>query len=192
MDLAATFRKVSLANELANNPALALEFSDPDGVRSGKSGWSFGECQFDLNNNPAAAACLKECGFTAAEIAGLKAQTIDPKPLEPKLNAAIIEAYDQHQLAYCVDHAEAWMKRHNIVPADDAAILAVADYANQYGSPSDNNKPGNLVHYLPLLGRPFTAADVLQFKLQTKYGQAHPGDCRRRYDNLVAVCRAEA
>jgi hypothetical protein len=187
--LAAKFRKVILANELDDNIALALTFSDPDGVRSGKSGWSFGVCQYDIANNSAAATCLRACNFTVDEIAGLKAQTVDVRALEPKLKAAAstIEKFDQIQLTGCLVRAQAILFRRGIDVADDTALLAIADYANQYYL-SDIDKPGYLVHYLIALGRPFTAKDVLDFKLAcTPYGKTHPGDCKRRYTNLLKV-----
>lgn len=190
--LAAAFRKVIIANELDNNLGHVLKFSDPDGVRSGKSGWSFGISQFDLNNNPVAAACLRACKFTEAEIDGLKAQTIDPRPLEPKLTAAAatIAEFDRVQLAGCIERAQRILTKRGITAADDTALLAVADYANQYYL-SDIDKPGYLVHYLSDLKHPFTAKDVLQFKLEhTKYGRKRPGDCRRRYDNLIRILEA--
>lgn len=190
--LVAQFRKIIFANELDNNLAFITKFSDPDGVRSGKSGWSFGVSQFDLQNNPTAAACLRACKFSEDEIQGLIAQTIDARALEPKLKAAAatIEQFDQVQLAGCVTRAQRILSKRMIVPAGDAALLAVADYANQYHL-SDIFKPGYLIHYLFKLVRPFTAKDVLQFKLvATKYGRAHPGDCLRRYDNLVRIMEA--
>lgn len=190
--LVAAFRKIILANELDNNKAYALKFSDPDGVRSGKSGWSFGISQFDLQNNPIAASCLRACKFSEAEIRGLIAQTVDADALEPKLaaHAATIEQFDRVQLNSCVTRAQRILSKRLITPANDAALLACADYANQYHL-SDINKPGYLVHYLVKLGRPFTAADVLQFKLvATKYGREHPGDCRRRHNNLVKIMEA--
>jgi hypothetical protein len=182
--LAARFRKVILANELDNNLAFALKFSDPDGVRSGKSGWSFGVCQYDIANNPAAATCLRACGFTVEEIAGLKAQTVDVKALEPKLKAAAatVEKFDTIQLNGCITRAQAILSRRNIQPADDAALLAIADYANQYYL-SDIDKPG--------YGRAFRAADILSWKLEhTPYGKSRPSDCQRRYDNLVRIMEA--
>src|SRR5574341_9170 len=107
MDTAEKFRKIIIENELGGDLNEALKFSDPDGVHSGKSGWSFGVCQFDLNNNELASICLKECGFTDSEIAALKAQTIDVHPLEAKLKAAaeIIARYDEHQFAGCLTRA---------------------------------------------------------------------------------------
>jgi len=190
--LIATFRRIILANELDNSLAHVHKFSDPDGVRSGKSGWSFGISQFDLKNNPIAAACLRACGFSEAEIKGLIDQTINARALEPKLKAAAatIELFDQAQLKGCVVRAQRILYKRAITPANDSGLLAVADYANQYHL-SDILKPGYLIHYLFRLGRPFTAADVLQFKLAgTKYGREHPGDCRRRYENLMNIMDA--
>ena len=192
--LIAAFRKIILANELDNSLRHVTKFSDPDGVRSGKSGWSFGVSQFDLQNNPAAAACLRACKFTEAEIQGLIAQTIDAKALEPKLKAssAIIEMFDNAQLKGCVERAQRILFKRSITPANDAALLSVADYANQYYL-SAIAKPGYLVHYLMKLPHAFTAEDVLQFKIiSTPYGRKHPDDCRRRYNNLVKIMKEAA
>lgn len=182
------FREVILANELENNLAFALRFSDPDGTRSGKSGWSYGVCQFDTRNNDAAIACLKECSFTAAEIEGIVHQTIDVKPLAAKLiaHADIVARYDAQQLSYCLNKALNFDSDYGIPVAGTAAILAGADYVNQYGSQGQG-----AVAYYKSLGRPITAEDVLNFKLScTKYGKEHPGDCRRRYDNLIKIVEA--
>ena len=127
-----------------------------------------------------------------AEIKGLIDQTINARALEPKLKAAAatIELFDQAQLKGCVVRAQRILYKRAITPANDSGLLAVADYANQYHL-SDILKPGYLIHYLFRLGRPFTAADVLQFKLAgTKYGREHPGDCRRRYENLMNIMDA--
>lgn len=183
------FRWVILANELDDNPAFITRFSDPDGVRSGKSGWSYGLCQFDTQNNPLALKCLKDCGFSPEEIEGIVKQTIDVKPLEKRLqeNKEIIDRYDDIQLSGCVSRAANVMAKHNIMVADDACILAIADYDNQY-SLSDNLSPGHLLGYLAGLGRACTAEDVLDYKLKhTKYGNEHPRDCHRRYENLIKI-----
>ena len=65
------FGQIILANELDGNERAAYRFSDPDGVKTGKSGWSFGRCQFDTKNNPISRQCLAACGFTPAEIDGI-------------------------------------------------------------------------------------------------------------------------
>lgn len=181
------FRKIILANELSNNLAFTLRFSDPDGARSGKSGWSFGVCQFDTQNNPVALECLRACGFTEAEIDGVVKQIIDVKPLAAKLvaHADIVAQYDTQQLTYCLNKAANFDVDYGIPLADAGAILAGADYCNQYGSQGQG-----AVAYYKGLQRPITAADVLQFKLtQTKYGKEHPEDCRRRYNNLIDIIK---
>jgi hypothetical protein len=189
-ELLRTFRKIILLNEGdPNDPDYWLKFTDPDGIHSGKSGWSFGECQFDLNNNEIASICLKECGFTEKEIDSLKDQTIDVHPLEPRLkeHSDIIVRYDEHQLVGCLIRANNTCSLFHVEPEDDAAILAVADYDNQYHF-SGINKPHSLVNYLVNLKVPFTANDILMFKLtDTKYGREHPQDCQRRYDNIMKV-----
>lgn len=188
-ELVALFQKVILANELGNNIAYAYKFSDPDGVRSGKSGWSFGRSQFDTQNNPLALKCLSECGFDETVIKGIVNQSIDVTPFNAKLRAAftVIDRYDAVQFRACICKAQAVTKKHGITLADDTALLAIADYDNQYYL-SDRDKPGTLVNYLKGHGRPVTARDVLDFKLDhTKYGREHPGDCRRRYDNIIKI-----
>jgi hypothetical protein len=187
------FFDIILLNELSGNRAAEFRFSDPDGVLSGKSGWSFGICQFDVQNNEQAIACLRDCGFTAGQITGLVKQTLplaQVKLLEGKLaaNAEVVEKYSTEQLSYCLNKALNFDSDYGIPVADASAILAGADYVNQYGSQGQG-----AVAYYKSLGRPITAEDVLQFKLTcTTYGREHPGDCRRRYENLVRVVRENA
>lgn len=183
------FRLVILANELSNNLKFALRFSDPDGVRSGKSGWSFGVCQFDTQNNGQALGCLRECGFTEAEIDGIVRQSIDVKPLAARLaaHADVVAKYDELQLSHCLNKALGFDERHGIPVADTSAILAGADYVNQYGSQGQG-----AVAYYRALARPITAEDVLNFKLaKTKYGREHGDDCRRRYRNIIDILKRE-
>ena len=183
------FYDIILLNELSGNLGAALRFSDPDGVRSGKSGWSFAVCQFDTQNNSQALVCLRECGFTEAEIQGIVKQTIDVKPLAAKLkaNASIIEKYSTVQLSYCLDKALNFVLDYGIPVRSPDGILAGADYVNQYGSQGNGARD-----YYRKLGRPITAQDVLQFKLtNTKYGREHPTDCRRRYNNIIKVIANE-
>lgn len=195
MDISKLFRKVIIENEGdSRDPDYWVKFTDPDGERSGKSGWSFGRCQFDIANNPLASICLKECGFTDDEVTGLKLQTIDVRPLEAKLraNSDIIARYDDHQLEGCLTRAKTILERYSIIAKDDAAIIAVADYDNQYHL-SAIDRPGYLVHFLSRLSRPFIAKDVLDFKLAyTKYGKEHPVDCSRRYMNVLKITQNEA
>src|SRR6266540_589246 len=86
-----------LLNEDSGNPAVALRFSNA----SSKSGLSFGGTQLDIAHNGQAVACLRECGFSQEEIAGLQAKTVDWHALSPRLtaHADIIEKYDTAQLS---------------------------------------------------------------------------------------------
>lgn len=159
-----------------------LKFTDPDGVRSGKSGYSFGKSQFDTKNNPASLMCLRECGLTEQEIQGVVNQTIDVTPLNAKLasHADVIEKWDERQHNYCLNMALNFATAHGIPVSNPDGILAMADYDNQYGSMG-----AGACAFFQGLNHPVTAEDVLEFKLKhTKYGKEHPKDCKRRYDNL--------
>lgn len=178
------FRKVILYNEVDGNEKAILRFSDPDGP-SGRSGWSFGLCQFDTRHNDMAVACLKECGFTDEEISGVVNQSISIKPLEAKLNACIVAKYDTAQLSQCLNAALNVTTSNGIMALDTAAILALADYINQYGSIG----LGFIAYLNELdLTRNITIDDVQDWKLNhTKYGKEHPNDCKRRYYNILRV-----
>jgi hypothetical protein len=183
------FAALIFANECSSNEKFIYRFSDPDGVRSGKSGWSFGRVQWDTRNNSMALDCLSECGFTQDQIDGVVDQTIDVKPLAAilKANAAVIDRFDQAQLSICINQALNWNATHNIPITDTGAILAAADYWNQYGSQGEC-----FAAYLMALHRPVIAQDILDFKLEhTKYGKEHSDDCRRRFDNLIHILDKE-
>lgn len=179
------FRLVILANELENNERAALRFSDPDGVLSGKSGWSFGVAQFDTRNNCEALKCLADCGFTQDEIHGIVDQTINVIPLAARLlaHADVVARYDEEQLSRCITSALNVTTAHGIFTDSATGILSLADYINQYGSIGPQ-----FIKFMKELGKPVTATDVLDFKLQhTKYGREHPKDCKRRFNNLMEI-----
>lgn len=188
MNLYEIFRSVILANELDNNRSLAYKFSDPDGVLSGKSGWSFGICQFDTQNNPQSIICLRECGFTTDEISAIKRQTCYDMPSMDKKLAAhgtIVDRFDDQQLSECLQWPAQLAKEGNI-RLSDGALIACADYHNQYYM----SRNGKLHTWLKKLGREVKAHDILDFKLDhTLYGQKRPKDCQRRYDNIVNIMR---
>ena len=181
------FYDVIILNELGGNKSAALRFSDPDG-KPGRSGWSFGLCQFDTRHNGDAISCLVDCGFTQDEIHGVVDQTIDVKPLAARLIAHkdIIEQYDTKQLSSCLDSAMNAVTSHGVMVFESAAILCLADYVNQYGSIGEgfsewmNQRDSDGI----------TAAEVQEFKLtKTKYGREHKADCERRYNNIMAVVK---
>lgn len=184
------FYLVILQNELSGNKAAALRFSDPDGA-SGRSGWSFGLCQFDTRHNGEAINCLVDCGFTDGEIRKIVEQTIDVRPFSARLiaHADVIAEYDQRQLSYCLNKAIEFNLANNIIMVETAALLCVADYVNQYGS-----EGAGIAAYFNEIDtkRPVIAADVQHFKLEhTKYGREHRADCERRYNNILRVLEKE-
>lgn len=184
------FHRVILANELDNSTAHAYKFSDPDGIRAGKSGWSFGVCQFDILNNPRAIDCLRECGFTTDELAGLKAQTIDDmRPMHNKLlaNCTVIDRYDDHQLAECLQWPAQLCKQSGI-GLDLSGLIALADYHNQFYM----SRGGKMHKHLQGIGRPVTADDIYRFKLILPWGQKRPDDVKRRHNNIIAILKQAA
>jgi len=185
MNVPASYEKVTLANELANNEKAAYRFSDPDGILTGKSGWSFGTSQFDINNNPLAIICLRECGFTTDEIAGLKAQTItDMRPMHNKLlaNCTIIDRYDDQQFKECLAVPAALCKSSGI-SLTDGGLIALADYHNQFYM----SKGGKMHKHLQTIGRPVTEDDIYKFKLSLPWGQKRKDDVDRRHQNIVRI-----
>ncbi len=184
------FRLVILQNELSGNEKAALKFSDPDGA-SGRSGWSFGLCQFDTRHNNSAVNCLEDCGFTAAEIRRIVNQTADVKPLNSRLvrNAEIVARYDTAQLALCLHSAMNVITSKGVIVVNTAPILALADYVNQYGS--IGNQFAAWLNTQGIDG-PITIQEIQEWKLNhTKYGREHPADCRRRYKNILTVLERE-
>ena len=181
------FRLVILLNEVSGNLKAILRFSDPDGP-SGRSGWSFGLCQFDTKHNDAALACLHECGCTESDIHSIVNQLPGSKELASKLKADIVARYDQAQLSRCLYSALNVTTSKGIVVVDTAAILALADYVNQYGSIGNQ-----FADYLNAcdLDKPVDIHEIQKWKLTTKYGKEHPDDCNRRYNNILSVLKKE-
>ena len=174
-----------LNNELSGILAAAYRFSHAKG---GKSGWSFGRCQFDVKNNHNALIVLSKLGFTMAEIQSIVNETVDPRQWNDRLasGSAIIDEADTNQLTYCLDQGLNFATSYGVPVENPSGIIGIADYANQYGAPGDGSAA-----YYKSLGRPITAEDVLQFKLEhTAYGQENPEDCRRRYDGVMAAINA--
>jgi len=182
-----SFRLVILANELENNLNAAYRFSDPDGVLTGKSGWGYGISQFDINNNPSAILCLRDCAFTTDQIAALKAQTIrDMAPMNAKLKAAaeIIDAWDKKQLQECLTQPSAICSDSGIKFGDEG-LVAMADYHNQMYM----SRGGKLHKHLQALKQVVTPEIIRDFKLSLPWGQKRPGDVKRRYNNIIKVMR---
>jgi hypothetical protein len=176
---------VILNNELSGVLAAAYRFSH---ASSGKSGWSFGRCQFDVKNNSAARALLSKLGFTTTEVLSIQDETMDPRRWNARLLAgsATIDQADTAQLSYCLDQAMNFAINYGVPVQSPGGVLALADYANQYGAPGAQSAA-----FYKALGHPVTPDDVLYFKLHdTEYGGKDPADCKRRYAGVMAVLKA--
>lgn len=188
MDLVEALMRVITKNEIDGNMDYAYRFSDPDGLRTGKSGYSFGRCQFDINNNPLAVSMLKDLGFTDEDIARLKAQKGDISNLNAKLrdHAVQVDLCDERQIRYIIRWVRAICDKKGITFADDEAFIHACDYHNQFYM----NPDGKAINYFVRLGKPVTAEDVRAYKLTTIWGKKAPDDVERRYRNIVKVMRA--
>ena len=191
MDIRKILAKALLENEISGNLAFVYKFSDADGVRTGKSGYSFGRCQFDLQNNPMARQCLTDAGFTLEEVVGLTKQELGAETMRA-LNArlqtpavmAIIDDYDNRHLDETITHTHAVVTNAGLHLADQEVFIHLADYHNQFYI----NYRGKCVAWLQRLGRPISSADVLDYKLTTLWGQKRPDDVARRWNNIHAIC----
>lgn len=182
------FRRLILLNELGGDEQHSLIFSDADGVRTGKSGWSFGVCQFDIANNGMAALCLRECNFSSAEISALKNQTCFDMPSANRRLAAhaeIIAKWDERQLADCLHRAREMAKLGGWTYNDTKALLYAADYHNQLHM----SKGGSFFNWAKSFGHPLTDYDIYKFRINQPWGQKRPDDVKRRYANLLKVCQ---
>ena len=182
------FRDVIYLNEVGGDESRILKFSDPDGP-SGRSGWSFGLCQFDTKHNSSALNCLRECGFTEEEISDVTSQGSGSKELESKLQSDIVDRYDTSQLSTCINSALNVTTSHGIMVLETPAILALADYINQYGSVGIG-----FISYLEEKQQTgiLNIQIIQDWKLNTTlYGKNHPSDCIRRYNNILKVVKDE-
>jgi len=187
-ELRKTFAQVIVANELGGNLSLAYKFSDPDGVRTGKSGWSFGRVQFDINNNPSSILALREMDFTADEISGLKAQTIQIEPMNSKLilHADVVDRWDGKQVVECLRVPLDLCKEIAVSFSCEETFLHIADYHNQIYM----SRGGKLYNFLK--GKKDVTPEMIRdFKLSLPWGKSHPQDVWRRYNNIVKAVRPQ-
>lgn len=184
MDIVKVMRKVFLLNECGGDPSIAYEFSDADGVRTGKSGYSFGLVQFDTLNNAEAIECLRACEFTESEIKGIINQTVFIDEMNKKILAHkdIVDAYDNSHTEESIKHCENLCK--GIPLFDEAVLVHIVDYHNQfYMSPN-----GKLHRYLKDVVGAVKSDCIIDFKLcHTKWGREHSDDVLRRARNIRKV-----
>lgn len=188
-ELKLLFAKCILANELGGQLSLIYKFSDADGVRTGKSGWSWGIVQYDVSNNPNAIHALRDIGFTTDEIASLKSQDplTDMEVMNAKLfsNKATVDMWDRIQLDECISVAQARVMDTNAELFDKYVLLHIADYANQFGM----SRGGKLHSWLKDRIEPVTAEEIRDFKIMLPWGFKRPDDVMRRYGNIIRLTR---
>lgn len=175
-------------NEVGNNSDLVYQFSDPDGVRTGRSGWSFGNSQFDINNNSRAQKILLECGFTETEIFLLEKQDrrLDMSTMNAKLllNAEIINRADRDHVLDSISHCISILLKDLIPLETDEVFYHIVDYHNQFHFSNE----GKLHRWLRELGRVITVDDIYDFKMNnTLWGSSRPDDVRRRFNNIQNI-----
>lgn len=188
MDTSAVFRKILIKNELGGDLSLITQFSDPDGVRTGKSGYSFGICQFDLRNNVNALRCLADCHFSPIEIATLVLQLpdVDVDQMQDRLNAAAphVDTWDTREIDRTINHVRGVVRSAGLVLAHNTVLLHLADYHNQFYM----QRAGECVLYLAQVQGAITAEDLLAYKKTTLWGRKRPDDVERRWRNIEQIC----
>ena len=189
MDMRKIMHRILLANELGGLALAAYRFSDPDGP-TGRSGYSFGVCQFDLSHNPRAAAILREIGFSEPEIRQLKAQTCttdDLAQFSARLLAAsaIVDRCNFEECDEIARHVLRVVRCTDLKLAGQEVFFHLCDYHNQFHLDYD----GKAVRHFQTLGIPIIPEAVLEYKKSTAWGQKRPDDVARRFNNVRWVCR---
>lgn len=185
MDLVKLFEKILVANELGGNREAAYRFSDADGP-TGRSGYSFGICQFDLTHRREAADILRLCGFADETIRALKHQDIPAKAYNAELAAQrdVIDTWDRREMSAIIDHVRNVAHLRCFRFADDLAVLAACDYSNQFYL--DVN--GKLATHCAMLRKPVSYVDIFDFvRNETAWGYKRPDDVRRRQANIRRI-----
>ncbi len=182
--------QVITANEIGGDQNLAYKFSDPDGVRTGKSGYSFGPVQFDVKHNWTGILCLRDCGFRPKHLARLFEQRGPIDDLNAKLqaNKTIVDAYSAQHVGESCEHVLGLLRGSGIQLENMEALVHIVDYHNQfYMSPHGKIHRWLLAHKIV-----FTPQMVLSFKLtDTAWGRKRSDDVQRRYDNITKLFKAD-
>lgn len=189
-ELQKLFRLIILENECSGNESHAYKFSDPDG-KNGRSGWSFGICQYDINFNANALSALREMSFTTDEVAALKRQDADMKAMDTKLRAhsGIVDEWDRRQLDDCIYWSLKLCEEINVDFSKLETFVHIADYENQMRF----SRGGKLYQYLKGIKEPVTPVMILGFKLnQTEWGKKRADDVERRYRNIQKLTTIES
>lgn len=189
--LVKTMLEILAINEIGSDSSLAYCFSDADGIETGKSGYSFGRVQFDIENNWTALDCLRACGFRPKDLDRLFEQREPIPDLNIKLAEAsdIVDRFDLAHTRDSINHCMRLLAIDDMEVSGIETIIHIVDYHNQLYM----SKGGPLHRELRMLAsRPMVIvpSHIEDFKLKhTKWGRENPDDVRRRFQNIEAFCK---
>lgn len=167
--------RVIALNEISGNENVICKFSFAGGI----SGYSFGRSQFDVKHNEAARNFLKnKCGFTQVEMDKLLRLDKDIAPLNEKLKAhrKEIDELDAEHIKKMITHVSSLEKLPDM---DEKTFVHLVDYHNQF-----NLSKGGKMHKWLQTKKYIIPEDILNFKLNLKWGREQPQDVKRRYFNI--------
>jgi hypothetical protein len=183
-DIKLNFAKALFANELNSKFSDIYRFSD---AKTGKSGYSFGITQLDINNSSNALLALKEMNFTTDEVTGLRAKKIPLDPMNAKLmaNKDVVDKWDRFQMSECLSWPLLLCNEIGVDLSSTETFLHIADYHNQFNF----SRGGKMYLWLKTMKQPVTPEMIRDFKYTTLYGKQYPDDVLRRYQNIVNIVR---
>lgn len=193
MNLAfSAMQKIFVLNETGNISNI-YKFSDADGLKNLKSGYSFGLLQYDVNANPVVATnLLTSIGFTKTEIQRIMARDAKISDLQLKLQTpmakSIIDKHDKEEIGKYITYILTSFNDLKGKIKDLRTFVELIDFHNQFHM----NVNGGMHTFLKTIisnGKTITAEDIKSFKLKTKYGQQYPKDVNRRFDNITSVSK---
>lgn len=163
-------------NEISNNEELIYKFSYAGGI----SGYSFGRSQFDVSHNLEAREFLeKYCDFSKEDITRLLNLDKNILDLNEKLkeHKKEIDFFDLIHVKKMVNY----ITNLNDMPdiENEKCFVQLVDYHNQFNL----SKNGPMHKFLKSL-ETVSSKQILEFKLNLKWGKTHPNDVMRRYNNI--------
>lgn len=193
-DVHSLISDVLLLNELSGNENLKYIFSDADGYRTGRSGCSFGLCQFDIENNWDGLLILKEIGIKPKDIKDLYLQLSESsierisRLIQTETAKRIIDRADKAHITKSITHVMGVINELSspvMITVD--GLVALVDYHTQMHL-SINGKMHEFIKNYPSI-EVFDNKTVRDFKLNnTLWGKNRPDDVNRRYDNIFQTC----
>ena len=178
-------------NEIGGNLEFAYRFSDPDGLNTGKSGYSFGRVQFDIENNWLGILCLKECQFRPKDLDRLFEQRGPIDDLDAKLRGhqETVDRFDALHVEESVTHCQRLIAESGIQLSGDETLVHIVDYHNQFYM----SRQGKIHRWLQTFPGAITPEMILDFKLNhTAWGKKRPDDVRRRFNSVAGIMEVVA